>query len=74
MFIRLCVKDEKSYKLKRPISLDRSLREVDYVILSPGVSLHNSRNKKKLIKHKSKIITDIDLLYLNNILNCIIII
>ena len=57
-------KDEKSYKLKRPISLDRSLREVDYVILSPGVSLHNSRNKKKLIKHKSKIITDIDLVFL----------
>ncbi len=56
--------DEKSYKLKRPISLDRTLREVDYIILSPGISLYNSRNKKKLIKYKGKIITDIDLVFL----------
>ena len=37
--------------------------KVDYIILSPGISLINN---KILIKFKEKIITDIDLLYLTN--------
>ena len=57
--------NEKFYKLKRPTSLAKTLQVVDYVVLSPGVSLHNSKNKKKLSKYKSKIITDIDLFFLS---------
>ena len=40
------------------------MKEVNYIILSPGVSLRKSVNKNKLIKHKDKIITDIDLIFL----------
>ena len=36
---------------------------MNYIVLSPGVSLNKSKNKNKLKKYK-KIITDIDLLYL----------
>ena len=34
-------------------------------MLSPGISLKKSKNKKQLIKYKKKIISDIDLLYLS---------
>jgi len=54
------------YKKKRPQNFDKSLEEVDYIILSPGVSLNESKNKEKLTKHKNKIITDIDLFFLCN--------
>jgi UDP-N-acetylmuramoylalanine--D-glutamate ligase len=48
----------KNYKTK---NLIKTLNKVDYVVLSPGVSLINN---KKLKKFKKKIITDIDLFYL----------
>ena len=54
------------FKNKRVVNLNNTLNQVDYIILSPGISLNNSKNKKKLIKFKKKIITDIDLLYLIN--------
>ena len=40
-------------------------KKVDFIILSPGVSLKKTSNKKKLSKFENKIITDIDLLYLS---------
>ena len=52
------------YNKKRPLNLNKALKEVNYIILSPGVSLNKSRNKKQLIKYRNKIITDIDLFYL----------
>ena len=51
-------------KLKKNINLDTILRQVDFIVLSPGISLRKTKNRKKLIKYQTKIITDIDLLYL----------
>ena len=48
----------KNYKAK---NLTQTLNQVDYIVLSPGISLINN---KKLKKFKNKIITDIDLFYL----------
>ena len=48
---------------KRAKNLKETLSNVDYIVLSPGIS---HIKKKNLIKYKKKIITDIDLLYLTN--------
>ena len=58
--------DDKQRKLfitKRAKNLKETLKDVDYIVLSPGISLIE---KKHLVKFKKKIITDIDLLYLTN--------
>ena len=52
------------YNKKKPLNLNKALKEVNYIILSPGVSLIKSKNKKQLIQYRNKIITDIDLFYL----------
>ena len=52
------------YKKKRTNNLKKTLEKVQYIVLSPGVSLNNSKNKKILSKYKRKIITDIDLIFL----------
>ena len=57
-------KKKHLYKNKRPNNLDEELANVDHIVLSPGVSLQNSKNKKKLIKYRNKIITDLDLAFL----------
>jgi len=49
----------KSYRTK---NLNKSLKQVDYIILSPGISLNKNKN---LQKYKKKIITDLDLFYLD---------
>ena len=58
--------DDKNYLYKGKTSknLKRSLKKANYIVLSPGVSLLNSKNSKKLKKFKKKIITDIDLMFL----------
>jgi len=38
----------------------------DFIVLSPGISLKKAKLKKKLIKNRDKIITDLDLFYLLN--------
>ena len=50
----------KKYRLN---NLMQTLHQVDYIVLSPGISLLKN---KKLNKFKNKIITDIDLFYLHN--------
>ena len=57
-------KNKNLLKNKRPSNLNKALDQVDYIILSPGVSLNILKNKKTLIKNKKKIITDIDLIFL----------
>ena len=42
----------------------KALSETNFIILSPGVSLKTSVNRNHLIKYKNKIITDIDLIFL----------
>ena len=49
---------------KKTIKFSKVLSEVDYIVLSPGVSIHNPQNKKKLKKYKNKIITDLDIIFL----------
>ena len=56
----------KRFSSRITANLRENLENVDYIILSPGVSLKKSKYKKDLIKFKNKIITDIDLLYLSN--------
>ena len=46
--IKTCIKK------KRAKNLNNSLKKVDYIILSPGVSLNLPKNKKKLINFKKK--------------------
>ncbi len=56
-------------KFKTKMSLKefrKKLNEVDYIVMSPGISLNKTKLKKQLLKNKKKIITDLDLLYLNN--------
>ncbi len=50
------------FKKYRPKNLIKILRQVDYIVLAPGISLLKNKN---LFKFKKKIITDIDLFYLN---------
>jgi len=39
---------------------------VDFIVMSPGISLKKANLKKKLIENKDKIITDLDFFYLLN--------
>ncbi len=57
-------KNKDLFRNKRTSNLLKTLKDVDYVILSPGVSLRNSKNKDSLIKYKKKIITDLDIFFL----------
>jgi UDP-N-acetylmuramoylalanine--D-glutamate ligase len=54
---------KKLFKNKRSKNLTKTLSKVDYIVLSPGISLND---KKNINKFKKKIITDIDFLYLTN--------
>ena len=56
-------KKKNIHQKYRAKNLDHTLNQVDYIILSPGISLLKN---KKLNKFKKKIITDIDLFYLYN--------
>ena len=47
----------------RPHNLSKTLKDVNYIVLSPGISLAKN---KKIKKYKKKIITDIDLFYIAN--------
>ena len=60
------LKLRKKFGSRSVFNLKTTLKEVDYIILSPGISLKKTKYKKDLIKYKKKIITDIDLLYLIN--------
>ena len=52
------------FKKYRARDLNKTLKKVDFIVLSPGISLMKN---KKLKRYKKKIITDIDLFYLTNI-------
>jgi UDP-N-acetylmuramoylalanine--D-glutamate ligase len=56
-------KQKKLFKNKRAKNLKETLNNVDFIVLSPGISLIEKRN---LNIFKKKIITDIDFLYLTN--------
>ncbi len=54
--------NNKIHQKLRPKNLNQALKEVDYIVLAPGISLLKNKNLKKF---KNKIITDIDLYYLS---------
>ena len=56
-------KNKNLFKSYRTKNLNKSLKQADYIVLSPGISLYR---KKNLQKYKKKIITDLDLFYLEN--------
>ena len=62
--------DDKKGFLKnsksKSFNLSKLIKVVDYIVLSPGVSLKKAKFKNDLKKYKKKIISDIDLLYLTN--------
>ena len=57
-------KNKDFLKKKRTSNLIKTLKKVNYVVLSPGVSLNRSKNAQTLKKFKKKIITDLDLIFL----------
>tara|TARA_B100000686_G_C16475872_1_gene804579 strand:- start:91 stop:765 length:675 start_codon:yes stop_codon:yes gene_type:complete len=54
------------FNMTKEIFFSRNLDTADFIVMSPGVSLKKANLKKKLIKNKRKIITDLDLFYLFN--------
>ena len=56
--------DDKKNLLKnyRPKNLQQTLKKVNYIVMSPGISLKKNKNLKK---YEKKIITDIDLFFLS---------
>ena len=63
-FLNYCVWDDKielrkKFSSKVAKNLKKRLEEVDYIILSPGISLKKTKYKNYLLKFKKKIITDI---------------
>ena len=61
------LKLRKKFRSKSISNLKNTLENVDFIVLSPGISLKKTKYKKVLSKFKKKIITDIDLLYLSNL-------
>ena len=56
----------KKFSSKITTNLKAKLENVDYIVLSPGISLKKTKYKKYLIKYKHKIISDLDLFYIQN--------
>ena len=52
------------YKKNRAQNINKTIEIVDFIILSPGISLKNTKRKNNLEKFEEKIITDIDLIFL----------
>ena len=62
------------YKKNRAQNLNKAVEIVDFIILSPGISLKDIKGKNNLNKFEEKIITDIDLIYLmKNFLKSIVV-
>ena len=59
---------KKKWKLnkKKEKNFFRLLNYVDFIIISPGINITKTKYKKILIKNKNKIITDLDLFYIQN--------
>ena len=69
-YLNYCVWDDsiklrKKFKNKCVSNLSKTLKKVDFIVLSPGISLKKKKYKNELFKFKNKIITDLDLLYLS---------
>jgi len=64
---KISIYDDNKKLKKFFISLKKiKLTEFDYIVLSPGIDISKCRLKNYLKKNKKKIITDLDIFYLNN--------
>ncbi len=64
---KILIYDDNKKLKKFFISLKKiKLTEYDYIVLSPGIDINKCRLKNYLKKNKKKIITDLDIFYLNN--------
>ena len=45
----------------------KKLDEVDYIVISPGINIQKTKFKSTLFRNKKKIITDLDLFYMQKI-------
>jgi UDP-N-acetylmuramoylalanine--D-glutamate ligase len=60
--------DKKNVKsIKKFILFKKILDEVDYIVISPGINIQKTKFKSQLFKNKKKLITDIDLFYMQKI-------
>jgi UDP-N-acetylmuramoylalanine--D-glutamate ligase len=61
-------KKRKVFKIKFKINkFLKSLSDVDYIVISPGINLEKSKYKRYLLKNKHKLITDLDIFYMADI-------
>ena len=44
----------KDFKTNKVFNLRNDLEKVDFIVLSPGISLRKTKNRKELIKYKKK--------------------
>ncbi len=64
---KILIYDDNKKLKKFFISLKKiKLTEFDYIVLSPGIDISKCRLKNYLKKNNKKIITDLDIFYLNN--------
>jgi UDP-N-acetylmuramoylalanine--D-glutamate ligase len=60
--------DNKNKNNKKKFNLfKKSLDKVDYIVISPGINIQKTKFKSKLTKNKKKLITDLDLFYMQKI-------
>ena len=55
-------KEKKNFISKKKVQLTN----FDYIVLSPGIDINKCKLKKFLNKNRKKIITDLDIFYLNH--------
>jgi len=64
---KIYIWDDK-YKNKKKFNFFyRALNKVDYIVISPGINIKTTRFKSILHKNRKKIITDLDLFYMQNL-------
>ncbi|MDC0426591.1 UDP-N-acetylmuramoyl-L-alanine--D-glutamate ligase [Pelagibacteraceae bacterium] len=59
--------DKKKNFLKNLNSFKKALNKVDFIVISPGINIQKTRFKSILVKNKKKIITDLDLFYMQKL-------
>ena len=60
--------DKKNKNNKKKFNLfKKALDKVDYIIISPGINIQKTKFKLELSRNKNKIITDLDLFYMQKI-------
>ena len=60
--------DKKNKNNKKKFNLfKKALDTVDYIVISPGINIKKTKLKSKLSRNKKKLITDLDLFYMQKI-------